>query len=80
MVGLGSRTDSPSSQANAGSEVYRGRTSAYVRKGLSVDRDIVEGRWRVHTRHRGQWWEVIVEPDYQVKLLVVITAYSMENY
>lgn len=51
-----------------------------LEKASSVDRDIVEGRWMVHTRHRGQWWEVIVEPDYQVKLLVVITAYSMENY
>jgi hypothetical protein len=40
-------------------------------------RDIVEGRWVILTRHRRQPWEVIVEPDLDAELLVVITAYPI---
>lgn len=40
-------------------------------------RDIVEGRWVVGTRHRRQNWEVIVEPDFDAEVLVVITAYPV---
>lgn len=39
--------------------------------------DIVEGRWVVETRHRGRPWEVIVEPDRERQLLVVVTAYPV---
>jgi len=37
--------------------------------------DIVEGRWVIVTAHRRRTWEVIVEPDFDAKHLVVITAY-----
>jgi hypothetical protein len=37
--------------------------------------DIVAGRWIVETRHRRHDWEVIVEPDQEEQVLVVITAY-----
>jgi hypothetical protein len=37
--------------------------------------DIVEGRWVVITLHRRQTWEVIVEPDFNTKRLLIITAY-----
>ncbi len=37
--------------------------------------DIVEGRWVIITSHRSRTWEVIVEPDYDAKRLLVITAY-----
>jgi hypothetical protein len=37
--------------------------------------DIVEGRWVVVTLHRRQTWEVIVEPDFSTKRLLIITAY-----
>lgn len=40
-------------------------------------RDVVEGRWAIVTRHRGRAWEVIVEPDVEAELLVVVTAYSV---
>lgn len=40
-------------------------------------RDVVQGRWVIETRHRRQRWEVIVEPDLTVQLLVVITAYPV---
>ena len=37
--------------------------------------DVEEGRWIVETRHLRQVWEVIVEPDFDAHLLLVITAY-----
>jgi hypothetical protein len=37
--------------------------------------DFVEGRWAIETRHRGEAWEIIVEPDERTQLLIVITAY-----
>jgi len=43
-------------------------------------RDIVEGRWIIETSHRRKSWEVIVEPDLEVELLVVITAYPVGEY
>ncbi len=39
--------------------------------------DVVEGRWVIETRHRGKAWEVIVEPDRERLLLVVVTAYPV---
>jgi hypothetical protein len=35
------------------------------------------GRWVVETTHESRRWEVIVEPDHDVQLLVVITAYPL---
>lgn len=40
--------------------------------------DILEGRFVIEARHAGQPWEVIVEPDEQRQLLVVITAYPVD--
>jgi hypothetical protein len=39
--------------------------------------DVVEGRWAIETRHRRRVWEVIVEPDRERQLLVVVTAYPV---
>ena len=36
------------------------------------------GRWVVETRHSSEPWQVIVEPDSDDGLLVVITAYPVE--
>jgi hypothetical protein len=38
---------------------------------------IVEGRWVVETRHAGRRWEAIVEPDEEMALLVVVTAFPV---
>ncbi len=40
-------------------------------------RDNVEGRWIVKTRHKRKRWEIIVEPDFEEKLLVVVTVYPV---
>ena len=41
--------------------------------------DVAGGRWVIETRHSRKDWEVIVEPDNEQKLLVVVTAYSVEE-
>ena len=40
-------------------------------------RDDEPGRWIVETSHASSPWEVIVEPDLEDRLLVVVTAYSV---
>jgi hypothetical protein len=40
--------------------------------------DIVDDRFVIDARHAAKRWEVIVEPDSERALLVVITAYSVE--
>jgi len=42
-------------------------------------KDMVEHRWVVMTRHRGRRWEIVVEPDWDAQLLVVVTAYPIEE-
>ncbi|MBC8107472.1 MAG: hypothetical protein H7Z14_12840 [Anaerolineae bacterium] len=37
--------------------------------------DVVPGRWVIESTRFGAPWEVIVEPDYALTLLVVVTAY-----
>jgi hypothetical protein len=41
--------------------------------------DILEGRFVIDCRHAGRPWEVIVEPDELRQLLVVITAYPVDQ-
>ena len=41
--------------------------------------DVVEGRWRIETHHRWVPWRVIVEPDASDRLLVIVTAYPVED-
>ena len=39
--------------------------------------DIVEDRWIIETRHNRHPWEVIVEPESDGQVLVVVTAYPV---
>jgi hypothetical protein len=59
----------------------RGFTEVDLRRMLEsahrFRRDVVEGRWRISTRHRRRDWVVVVEPDPAARLLVVITAYPV---
>jgi hypothetical protein len=41
--------------------------------------DILEGRFVIEVRHERRAWEVIVEPDELHELLVVITAYPIDE-
>ena len=40
--------------------------------------DVVDDRFVVETRFRAGPWEVVVEPDEEEHLLVVVTAYPVE--
>ena len=39
--------------------------------------DVVERRWIIESRHQRRRWEIIVEPDNEVRLLVVVTAFPV---
>lgn len=48
------------------------------RQGMpSYRQDVVEGRWLVETRHSGRNWEVVIEPDFDVHQVLIITAYPV---
>ena len=36
------------------------------------------GRWLIHTRHARHSWIVVVEPDLDDKILMIVTAYPEE--
>lgn len=41
--------------------------------------ELAEGRWVINTKHRRVPWKVIVEPDTDRRLLVVVTAYPVRE-
>ena len=43
-----------------------------------LERDHEPGRWIVCTRLHGWLWEIIVEPDFELKVLTVITACPLD--
>jgi hypothetical protein len=61
----------------------RGVTEVEVRamleKAAAFDPSVVEGRFMVHARHLEKPWTVIVEPDPEAKLLVVVTVFEVSN-
>lgn len=44
---------------------------------IASNRNVVEGRFIIRTRHKQQAWNVIVEPDDDLKELVVVTVYEV---
>ncbi len=50
-----------------------------IESATGIREDIVEGRWVVLTEHDGRAWEIIVEPDGGMELLIVVTAYPLET-
>jgi hypothetical protein len=50
---------------------------AMLERASSYGPDVVEERWGIETRHAGRVWEVIVEPDADLRLLVVVTAFAV---
>jgi hypothetical protein len=41
--------------------------------------NVAEGRFMIDVRHQGSQWIVIVEPDAEARLLVVVTAYEVSE-
>lgn len=52
---------------------------AMLERAESYRPSVVAERWMVRTRHRGTEWAVIVEPDSNAQLLVVVTAYPVKG-
>ena len=46
---------------------------------IGYRRNVVPGRWVIQTRHSRRAWEVIVEPLTPERLLLVVTAYPVEE-
>ena len=37
--------------------------------------DVEEGRWIIRSKYRRRPWKIIVEPDFEREVLVVVTAF-----
>jgi hypothetical protein len=63
--------------------VNRRFTEVDLRRMLEVAqryrKDVIENRWVVMTHHRRRPWEIVVEPDWEAQLLIVVTAYPREE-
>ncbi|MEX1095328.1 MAG: DUF4258 domain-containing protein [Planctomycetales bacterium] len=51
-----------------------------MERATSLSEDYVPGRWIAVTTHDSDIWEVIIEPDVEDEVLVVITAYPVEDH
>ena len=47
-------------------------------RAVGYTKDPAPGRFRINTRHRRKQWVVIVEPDAELHLLVVVTAFPLD--
>ena len=52
---------------------------ATLERATGVEASVVEGRFMVQTRRRQGPWVVIVEPDAEARLLVVVTVYEVSQ-
>ena len=50
---------------------------AMLERATGFEASVVEGRFTIHTRRGQSPWFVIVEPDADAKLLVVVTVYEV---
>jgi hypothetical protein len=52
---------------------------AMLKRAARFDPSVVEGRFMIHARRGRRPWVVIVEPDPQAHLLVVVTVYEVSE-
>jgi hypothetical protein len=50
---------------------------AMLERATGFEANVAKGRFMIRTRHRQNPWMVIVEPDADAKLLVVVTVYEV---
>lgn len=48
-----------------------------LEKASGYEPDVVEGRWVIRTKHKRHPWKVIVEPEAERRMLIVVTAYPI---
>jgi hypothetical protein len=63
--------------------IQRNFTEIMLREMLSnvhtYEKDIEEHRYKINVTFKNRKWEIIVEPDLEEELLVIITAYILEE-
>jgi hypothetical protein len=52
---------------------------AMLERATGSEPSVVEGRFMIHVQHARRPWIVIVEPDVDAKLLVVVTPYEVNE-
>ena len=52
---------------------------AMLDRATGLEPSVVEGRFMIQARHSQRPWIVIVEPDADVNLLVVVTVYEVSE-
>jgi hypothetical protein len=52
---------------------------AMLERATGFEASVVEGRFRIHTQRAQRPWVVIVEPDAEARLLVVVTVYEVSQ-
>jgi hypothetical protein len=50
-----------------------------LERATAFEPNLVDGRFMIHVRHLQHPWIVIVEPDNDEKLLVVVTVYEVSE-
>jgi hypothetical protein len=50
-----------------------------LEQATAIHEDDEPGRWRIDTTRDRQPWEVVVEPQLDERVLLVITAYRVES-
>ena len=78
MVGVGNRNHSAPREENEDRDFTEIDLREMLERAQGYGPDVVAGRWVIATRYRRRRWEVIVEPDADARLLVVVTAYPVE--
>ena len=52
---------------------------AMLERATNYEASVVEGRFMIHVVHKQRPWIVIVEPDVEARLLIVVTPYEVSE-
>jgi hypothetical protein len=77
LVGVGAGDEPTRLQADGRSKLHRTELRAMLESATRYHRDVAPGRWVIEGKRGRERWEVIVEPDEALELLVVVTAYPV---
>jgi hypothetical protein len=52
---------------------------AMLERATGYESSVVEGRFMIHVAHRRRPWIIVVEPDVDAKVLVIVTSYEVSQ-
>lgn len=76
MVGLGTRVHRHVERRMEERGFTEVELRSMLQRARGYTRSAVQNRFMIETTHQGRSWIVIVEPDPEERLLVVVTAYE----